>query len=362
MNQSNYISANIPEHGKDIANYAGRDIVDRLGPDVVKSAVTSILSGGNVRSLTEGLTRVRLNLSNGAMLFTYLNCLKNITDFSPKLTDLVEYELINLRNDTETKMYLNWLIGLTGKSIQNVLRSDLDELKAYLDALNESLSKSVKESNKIYGNIAINIIDQDNQKYFLQWPQLLQLFTAVGAQTLTIRGSEKSIYGKFFERLVLGSVLSILGFHKLETGEVKANNVFWLSERGDKRESDATLLYEPGKGVRFDIGFIGPGNTEISLDKVSRFEREIEFGRNKYYTTTIVLVDRVGDRSRISELAQTIDGYIIQMSMTYWVKELADILNKEMGFYHRINDLTNQESLEFVKTEMENVDLNLFVK
>jgi hypothetical protein len=73
--------------------------------------------------------------------------------------------------------------------------------------------------------------------------------------------------------------LHILGFEYVTPPPHKTSRVFWLSSREERRESDATLLYEAGKGVRFDIGFIGRGNPEISLDKVSRFEREISLGR-----------------------------------------------------------------------------------
>lgn len=361
MDKKTSISSYIPKIGKELSNYSGSEIIDRLGSDVIKSVVVSILSGGNVRSLTESLTRRRLNLSNASMLITYLNCLKNIDGFSLKLNDIVANELKNSRNDKESKIFLNWIVGLTGKSIQNVLRSDDTEFYSYLTDLNDSLGKSVMESSSVYGEITANIIDKENHEYFLKWPELLQLFTAIGAQTLTIRGSEKSMYGKFFEKLVLGSLLTILGFKIKNETNNDANKIFWLSERDNKRESDATLLYKPGVGARFDIGFIGPGNTEISLDKVSRFEREIDFGRQKYYMSTIILVDRIGDRSRISEMAKKIDGNIIQMSMTYWVKEVASILNKKMSFSHDLNKMSNEESLEYIKQKMNTVDLKSFI-
>jgi len=99
--------------------------------------------------------------------------------------------------------------------------------------------------------------------------------------------------------------LTLLGFRLVSKENIiDFNKVFWLSERKEKRESDATALIRAGQGVRFDIGFIGRGNPEISLDKVSRFEREIELGRQKHYMATIILVDRIGERSRIVELAE----------------------------------------------------------
>ena len=166
------------------------------------------------------------------------------------------------------------------------------------------------------------------------------------------------MYGKLFEKLVMGSLLTVLGFEKIDRRNTsRQRRVFWLSSRGTKRESDATLLYEPGVGVRFDIGFIGSGNTEISLDKVSRFEREMEHGRSAHYMTTIVLVDRIGERSRIVEMAKRIDGHIVQMSMTHWTREVARILGEEIQFKHPIAEMDDLESLSYIRSSMKNVDL-----
>lgn len=118
---------------------------------------------------------------------------------------------------------------------------------------------------------------------------------------------------------------------------------------------------KPGTGVRFDIGFIDAGNREISLDKVSRFEREMDLGRKLHFMSTIILIDRIGEGSRITELAKKIDGNIVQMSMTYWVKEISQILKRTIGFDHKILKLSNEASLAFINTEMQKIDLNSFV-
>lgn len=153
------------------------------------------------------------------------------------------------------------------------------------------------------GSLNSEISIGGSQKTQINWLWLTYLLNTIGAQTLAVRGSEKSAYGKLFEKLVLGSLLHILGFkHVVPPQEYE--KVFWLSSRAEKRESDATLLYELGKGVRFDIGFIGRGNPEISLDKVTRFEREISLGRSKFFMATIILVDRIGTNSRIERMAK----------------------------------------------------------
>ena len=176
------------------------------------------------------------------------------------------------------------------------------------------------------------------------------LLNTIGAQTLAIRGSEKSAYGKLFEKLVLGALLCLLGFKYVTPPPEEFKGVFWLSSREQKRESDATLLYDKGKGVRFDIGFIGRGNPEISLDKVTRFEREISFGRSShFYMATIILVDRIGKNSRIEQLAQVIGGNIVQMSASYWPQQVARVLHEALGFEHELVDKAPLE--EFIKLE-----------
>ena len=55
-----------------------------------------------------------------------------------------------------------------------------------------------------------------------EWQTLLAM--ALGSATLAIRGSEKSIYGKFFEKLILGSVLSVMGFNLSEKNTLKEKN------------------------------------------------------------------------------------------------------------------------------------------
>ena len=361
MREKNTISSQIPKIGKQLANYSGMEVIDRLGEDVVKSVVISILSGGNVRALTESLTRRRLSLSNASMLMLFLQCMKNCDNFCDNLNGLVAKEMKNEKLDKDAKIFLNWLVGLTGKGIQNVLRSDEQSFQEYLSDLGESVAKCASESDVLFGALEAVFTDKDNQVYRLNWRELLQIFCAVGAQTLTIRGSEKSMYGKFFEKLVLGSLLTLLGFTLKKDSPEKPEKIFWLSERGKKRESDATVIYKLGVGVRFDIGFIGPGNTEISLDKVSRFEREIDIGSQKHYMSTIILVDRIGDRSRITSMAQQIDGDIVQMSMTYWVKEVVAVLHKRIKFYHPILKMDGENSIDYIIDKMKQIDIKQFV-
>lgn len=351
----------IPKEGIQLANYSGKDLINRLGEEIIENVVLSILNGSNIRDLTKGLTQRRILLMNASLVVTFLKSLASFENFAGNLTSIVAGELKTKGLKANEKRYLYWFLGLTGKSIQNVVR-DNEGFATYLSALDHNLAEISRDVEERYGKLNIAIKDE-SATYLMNWPSLLRCLLAIGAQTLTIRGSEKSMYGKLFEKFTLGAVLSILGFEYINQGNSQKDRmVFWLSERKDKRESDATVILRPGAGVRFDIGFIGVGNTEISLDKVSRFERVMERGDQTYFTTTIILVDKIGGGSRIEAMAQNIGGHIIQMSGTYWVYELAHLLKEKFPFYRSpILSKTKEGSLEYMKKNIHGIDLSSFV-
>lgn len=351
------LSECISPQGLSLVKYSGKEFVDKLGLEIVQGVVGSILKGKNVRDLTESLTQRRILFVSASIITTYMKGLSSFGHFEDMLSSLVKQNL-KMRLKSVEKQYLKWFIGLTHKSIQNVVRGNV--LESYVDIFDANLSEVCKDVEEVYGDITCQI-KYNNNNYSLKWQNLLRCLLAVGAATLAIRGSEKSLYGKTFEKFVLGSVLTILGFNHIDKSNVsRSDKVFWLSERLDKRESDATLLIKAGVGVRFDIGFIGKGNTEISLDKVSRFERFMEFGRKTYATTTIILVDNIGEHSRITDMAKEIDGYILQMRETYWVYGLATILKEKFGYQSDILNYTKEQSLSYIDEKMRNINLNVF--
>ena len=353
------VSEFIPKSGLSLVKYSGKQFVDKLGLEIVQNVVGSVLKGRNVRDLTEGLTQRRILLLSSSIITTYLRALSSYENFEEMMTALVHSDITSRRLSPDKKSYLCWFLGLTGKSIQNVIRDG--SLSEYVTVFDENLKDICKDVENLYGDISLNV-SFEGKEAMLKWPNLLRCLLAVGAQTLATRGSEKSLYGKAFEKFVLLSVLEILGFSFIQRTDTSKNKlVFWLSERLDKRESDATALVKPGTGIRFDIGFIGKGNTEISLDKVSRFERIMERGGSTFYTSTITLVDNIGDNSRISYMAKEIDGTILQMRETYWVYQLALVLKEKCGYSAEILTMTKEESLEYIDKRMREIDLNKFV-
>lgn len=360
-NQLNSLTELISPADIDLLSASGSQLVEQIGLDVVRGVVLDILTGKNLRDSTESLTRRRIATLNLATMELFIKGAANSKDFVNQLPKIAT-DILSKGNLSKAERWLaQWILGLTDKAFQNVLRDDPEAIAEYRDRYiqicNEVIAARKVDKGSLQGEITID----GNQKAQINWLWMTYLLNTIGAQTLAIRGSEKSAYGKLFEKLVLGSLLHILGFKQVIPPPQEYEKVFWLASRNEKRESDATLLYELGKGVRFDIGFIGRGNPEISLDKVTRFEREILLGRSKFFMATIILVDRIGVNSRIERMAEEVQGTIIQMSAGYWPKQVVQVLNQTIGFRHDLSHMNDGEIEKYLQKAMRKVPLEQFI-
>lgn len=351
----------LPKNAHGLLTAKGVHLIEKIGADAVRDVLHEVFSGRNLRDSTEFLTRKRITALNLALVQMYINGLATNGNFVTDLPDIAKNQLKAGKLSKEEKWLSLWVLGLTEKASQNVLRDNSDALDAYTQKYVGICNEMVADANEVYGELAGNFSVGDCDVE-LSWNTLASLLNTSGTQTLAIRGSEKSAYGKLFEKLILGSLLSMLGF-KYSESQQAGNGVFWLSSREQKRESDATLLYKKGSGIRFDIGFIGRGNSEITLDKVSRFERHAEVQSEKYFMATIIIVDTVGKGSRVEELARDIDGDIVQMSGSYWVREVAGLIkNAIKEFDHPILRLSDAQLEGYLKTELAKIDVLRFLK
>jgi hypothetical protein len=139
--------------------------------------------------------------------------------------------------------------------------------------------------------------------------------------------------------------------------------VFWLSDsESEDRECDATAIITPGKVIRFDIGFIGKGNPEITKDKISRFSRSIEIDGKRTRSRTIIIVDRLPKKGSTERSAQGIGTDIVQMSHKYWPRELAFKLNQfEKNFQHELITMKDSQIGNYLMKSMNFVELEHFV-
>jgi hypothetical protein len=345
----------------ELLSASGSQLVAQVGLDVVRGVVLDVLTGKNLRDSTEVLTRRRLTALNLAMLNFFIQGASTTNEFIAQLPHRAT-ELLKRGHLTKADRWIaQWMLGLTDKAFQNVLRDDTHALSEYRDRYIAACQSAVESHAQLYGALTGEIALSSHVRAEINWLFMAYFLNTIGAQTLAIRGSEKSAYGKLFEKLVLGALLHILGFEQVVPPPTRFDRVFWLSLREERRESDATLLYTLGKGVRFDIGFIGRGNPEISLDKVSRFEREIQLGRRRFYMATVILVDRIGEKSRIERLAEEIDGTIIQMSGSYWPQQVAQVLHQRLGFDHELVTMSQESVGDYLKSKMPTVPLGDYI-
>jgi hypothetical protein len=345
----------------DLLSASGSQLVEHIGLDVVRGVVLDILTGKNLRDSTEALTRRRIATLNLATVELFIKGSANSKDFMNQLPKIAT-DILSKGNLSKAERWLaQWILGLTDKAFQNVLRDNPEAIAEYRDKYIQICDEVTAARKTAKGSLQGEITINGNSKAQINWLWMTYLLNTIGAQTLAIRGSEKSAYGKLFEKLVLGSLLHILGFKHIAPPPQEYEKVFWLASRNEKRESDATLLYELGKGVRFDIGFIGRGNPEISLDKVTRFEREISLGRSKFFMATIILVDRISANSRIERMAEEVQGTIIQMSAGYWPKQVAQVLNKTLDFKHDLTRMNDSEIEKYLRKAMRRVPLEQFI-
>lgn len=355
------VTSLMPAKARALMAGKGDEVIRQVGLDVIRGTVYDVLCGKNLRDSTETITRKRLATMNAATLALFIRGETKYPGFAEQLPSLAASRLKQTPKADERQI-LQWMLGLTNKASQNVLRDSTDRIDGYKDEYVRICRQVASLCESDYGVLKGGFRFSATERAEISWSFMIELLQTVGAQTLAIRGSEKSMYGKLFERLILGSLLTILGFKSVPRDYiVEPNRVFWLSSAGNKRESDATLLLGAGQGVRFDIGFIGRGNPEISLDKVSRFEREIEFGNDKWYMATMILVDTIGRRSRISKLAEAIDGTIIQMSMVCWPKLIAVELHNRLGFSHEMVNMADKDVCAYLRSKMAQVPLQDFI-
>lgn len=361
--KQNKLTDLISEDAIELLSANGIELVEKIGIDVVRGVVLDVLTGKNLRDSTESLTRRRIATLNLALLEMFVKGASGNPNFIKELLLYASERLLEGSLSKQEKWIANWILGLTGKGVQNILRDDPSSLAEYVEKYKINCQEVVDIFRGARGDLTGTLSIGSEIKAEIDLLFLTYFLNTVGAETLTIRGSEKSAYGKLFEKLILGSLLSILGFRFSTPDRLpeNVNRVFWLSQQGEQRESDATLLYELGKGVRFDIGFIGRGNPEISLDKVTRFAREMELGQQKWYLATIIIVDRIGERSAIEQLARKVSGTIVQMSMSYWPKQVAIELMNSIGYSHKLAKMPDDEIEDYLREKMTAVPLELFI-
>ncbi len=201
-----------PKDSRLLLTGGGKEFIERVGVEAARQVILSVMQGENIRTQTEPLSRRRIAQVSGAIVALFANGHLQQEDFTRQLSALAIQQIVaSKKNDNAAIWPAQWLIGLTGKSVQNVLRSNPESREAYIADFEAAVKEAAEKCQAENGDLEMTlgyVQDAAGRKVKLNWEDITRLTTAIGSATLTIRGSDKSIYGKLFERLILGSFLT----------------------------------------------------------------------------------------------------------------------------------------------------------
>ncbi|GBC99701.1 hypothetical protein HRbin17_02232 [bacterium HR17] len=186
----------MPSVLKNLLEARGVKFVQQIGTDVLRQVVFDVMCGRNLRDATEMLTRKHIALVNAALVVLFMQGLKYRSDFVSRLADIVNDELQQKHSKTE-RWVLQWLLGLTDKAAQNILRDDLIALETYKEQYMRVCQEVVAECERNFGTLKGALEISSGEWAHINWEFLYYLLNAVGAGTLAIRGSENQYMANF---------------------------------------------------------------------------------------------------------------------------------------------------------------------
>lgn len=347
--------------GKNNINSTRSDFIDMIGEEGIKDIIRNVFLGGNVRDTTEFITQRRLMNSYAAAYDLFINYLSDETSNPSDFIELICNELNRSSGNSKKTFYL-WLLGLTKKGFDNIVRTP-EHLNDYQNSFSSSVSETTADLTERFGALS-GCFRLGEKEIQIDWKFITLLSLFIGSQTLTIRGSSKSMNGKLFERLLLGTLLTIMGFDFCATPPKSFQNgdkLFWLSNMDEnERETDATLIYN-GIAISIDIGFIGKGNSEISLDKVTRFNRYKEIAGISHTMKTVIIVDTVAEKSDLLNKAARVGGIVLQMIRSDWIMLFAKEICSIFGLDHPLQHKNINELDPYLQSQMQNMDIRKFI-
>lgn len=116
------------------------------------------MHGENIRTQTEPLSRRRIAQVSGAIVALYANGLLHQEGFTQQLSTLALQQITNSRkNDNASIWPAQWLIGLTGKSVQNVLRSKPEAREAYIADFEDAVKEAAARCREEMGDLQMTL-------------------------------------------------------------------------------------------------------------------------------------------------------------------------------------------------------------
>ncbi|MCC7353771.1 MAG: hypothetical protein IT330_08440, partial [Anaerolineae bacterium] len=115
----------------ELLSASGSRLVQQIGIDVVRGVVYDVLTGRNLRDSTETLTRRRIAALNLALVGLFIKGAATSAEFVQNLPELASEVLQRKRIAKTERWVAQWVLGLTDKAFQNVLRDDPQGLVEY---------------------------------------------------------------------------------------------------------------------------------------------------------------------------------------------------------------------------------------
>lgn len=132
---------------------SGNALVKQLGLDVVRGVVFDVLMGRNLRDSTELLTRQRIAALNLAIVNLFLQGSVISDNFVSQLPDLATEILVRKGLNKADRWIAQWVLGLTDKAFQNVLRDDPEALNEYRNRYIQTCRKVISNYTHTYGEL-----------------------------------------------------------------------------------------------------------------------------------------------------------------------------------------------------------------
>src|SRR5581483_6390521 len=88
---------------------------------------------------------------------------------------------------------------------------------------------------------------------------------------------------------------------------------------------------------------------------------EIELSGKIHSSNTFIIVDRLPNTSKTRQAARAIGAEIIQMSMQYWPRDLAQRLGSQLAFSHPIQTMNDAAVEEYMATKMQSLPIEDFM-
>jgi hypothetical protein len=217
-------------------------------------------------------------------------------------------------------------LGLTIKGGKNI--SDIPGFATRLESMTTAQALEHEKVCPTSGALRVGGVIIDSWDSLIRWSRI------AGVRELSIRGSEKSKYGKKLERIILGWIAEFLGF-TFTKNPTLVERTFSLNGRvggtvnrkgkiKGGHEYDLFLYYGNNKGVVVDITQAKVTNSEAANNKSMLFESTTTVAGEVITITTCVITHELSKNGKKPNLFQMIDSD--------WVQQFAQHLLNEFSY------------------------------